>query len=203
MLQHLGWVFHATCADALAITRTSVQVKCSDRRSFCRTRCCSGNPMPDASLAEIQEFYQTGSGRISIAVGLVAINMMLLLVFGSAVTKRLERVAAASVPARAVGHRPRNHARRPVCQFAARGRLRAAVDRIARSRRCDLRDERRGPGRGDTRWRRRNLAAADRLCGVAHMAGHGVHTVGSRACVLISFRRCTSESPIPNCRIAA
>ena len=60
----------------------------------------AGNPMPDASLAEIGDFYRNGSGRISVAVGLVAINMVALLVFGSVVTKRLERNAQASVAAR-------------------------------------------------------------------------------------------------------
>lgn len=60
-----------------------------------------GNPMPNASLADIQDFYETGSGRISIAVGLVALNVLLLIGFGATATKRLERAAAAVVPARA------------------------------------------------------------------------------------------------------
>jgi hypothetical protein len=60
----------------------------------------AGNPMPNAALADIQEFYQNGSTRIAVAVGIVAVNMALLVVFGSAVTTRLERADGARVAAR-------------------------------------------------------------------------------------------------------
>ncbi len=61
----------------------------------------AGNPMADAPLAEIQDYYSSSGGRISIAVGLVAVNIVLLVFFGSAVTKRLAARRESSVAARA------------------------------------------------------------------------------------------------------
>lgn len=61
----------------------------------------AGNPMADAPLAEVRDFYSSSGGRISIAVGLVAINIVLLVFFGSAVTKRLASRDSSSVAARA------------------------------------------------------------------------------------------------------
>ncbi len=61
----------------------------------------AGNPMADAPLAEIQDYYSGASGRISIAVGLVALNILLLVFFGSAVTKKLAARDGSSIAARA------------------------------------------------------------------------------------------------------
>ena len=60
-----------------------------------------GNPLPDAGLSEIQEFYSGASTRIAIAVGLVAINVVCLVFFGSAVAKRLQAFGESAVAARA------------------------------------------------------------------------------------------------------
>lgn len=58
------------------------------------------NPMPGAQLDQIVAFYAGSSARVSVAVGWVAINIPLLLLFGSAVSLRLERQEAARVWAR-------------------------------------------------------------------------------------------------------
>ncbi len=61
----------------------------------------AGTPMADAPLAEIQDYYSGASGRISIAVGLVALNIVLLVLFGSAVTNKLAARNSSSIAARA------------------------------------------------------------------------------------------------------
>ena len=61
----------------------------------------AGTPMADAPLAKIQDYYSGASGRISIAVGLVALNIVLLVFFGSAVTKKLAAHDSSSITARA------------------------------------------------------------------------------------------------------
>lgn len=50
-----------------------------------------GNPMPDATLEEVRAFYAASHGRIEVAVGWVAPNILCLLTFGAAVTERLSR----------------------------------------------------------------------------------------------------------------
>lgn len=61
----------------------------------------AGSPLPDADLAEVERFYTQAQGRISVAVGLVALNVLMLLLFGSAVANRLDRHPPARVAARA------------------------------------------------------------------------------------------------------
>ena len=61
----------------------------------------SGSPMPDADLAEITDFYASGESRITVAVALVAVNVVCLLLFASSVANRLDRHPAARVAARA------------------------------------------------------------------------------------------------------
>jgi hypothetical protein len=60
-----------------------------------------GNPLPDAGIGEIRDFYADNGGRISVAVGLVALNIVFLVFFGSAVAKRLEDNHRSRVAARA------------------------------------------------------------------------------------------------------
>ncbi len=60
-----------------------------------------GNPLPDAQLSDIQEFYSGGSARISIAVALVAVNVVCLVFFGSAVARRLEAHRDGAIAGRA------------------------------------------------------------------------------------------------------
>ncbi len=50
-----------------------------------------GNPLPDAPLEEVRAFYSSNAGRIEVAVGWVALNVLFLLTFGAAVTERLVR----------------------------------------------------------------------------------------------------------------
>ncbi|MDJ0924559.1 MAG: hypothetical protein QNJ77_08360 [Acidimicrobiia bacterium] len=61
----------------------------------------AGNPLPDASLDEIQSFYVDGAGRISVAVGLVALNIVFLVLFGSAVSRKLASSRGSEIAARA------------------------------------------------------------------------------------------------------
>lgn len=49
----------------------------------------SGNPLPDASLEDVRAFYSASAGRIEVAVGWVALNVLFLLTFGAAITERL------------------------------------------------------------------------------------------------------------------
>lgn len=49
-----------------------------------------GNPLPGAPLPEILAFYQGSGGRVGAAVGWVAVNVPLLLLFGAAVARRIE-----------------------------------------------------------------------------------------------------------------
>ena len=60
-----------------------------------------GNPLPDAPLSDIEDFYSGASGRISLAVALVAVNVVCLVFFGSAVAKRLEANRNSAVAGRA------------------------------------------------------------------------------------------------------
>ncbi len=60
-----------------------------------------GNPLPDAQLGDIKEFYSGGSARISIAVALVAVNVVCLVFFGSAVVRRLEAHRDGAIAGRA------------------------------------------------------------------------------------------------------
>lgn len=50
-----------------------------------------GNPLPDASLDDVRAFYAASAGRIEVAVGWVALNVLFLLTFGAAMTERLVR----------------------------------------------------------------------------------------------------------------
>lgn len=61
----------------------------------------AGNPMPDAPLAEIVDFYRDGGGRIEAAVGLVALNIVFLLSFASGVAERISTVPGARIAGRA------------------------------------------------------------------------------------------------------
>lgn len=61
----------------------------------------AGNPQPDASLAEIVDFYRDGGGRIDVAVGLVALNIVFLLCFASGVAERISGVPRARIAGRA------------------------------------------------------------------------------------------------------
>jgi hypothetical protein len=49
----------------------------------------AGTPLPGAPLADVRRFYDEAGGRISIAVGIVALNVVCLLFFASAVAERL------------------------------------------------------------------------------------------------------------------
>lgn len=57
----------------------------------------SGSPMPDAGLDEIRDFYASGETPIAIGVGLVALNILCLLLFTSGVAGRLARDGAGLV----------------------------------------------------------------------------------------------------------
>jgi len=61
----------------------------------------AGNPMPDAPLAEVVDFYRDGGGRIEAAVGLVALNIVFLLCFASGVAERISAVPGARIAGRA------------------------------------------------------------------------------------------------------
>ncbi len=61
----------------------------------------SGNPMPDAPLEDIRSFYADHQGRIAVAVGLVAVNVVCLVFFASAVADRLDDHPASRVAGRA------------------------------------------------------------------------------------------------------
>ena len=61
----------------------------------------AGNPQPDAPLDEIVAFYQDGGGRIGVAVGLVALNIVFLLCFASGVAERISAVPGARIAGRA------------------------------------------------------------------------------------------------------
>lgn len=61
----------------------------------------AGNPMPDAPLADVVDFYRTGEGRISAAVGLVALNIVFLLCFASGVAERISSIPRARIAGRA------------------------------------------------------------------------------------------------------
>lgn len=56
-----------------------------------------GNPLPDASLDDVRAFYTASAGRIEIAVGWVALNVVCLLTFGAAITERLVKDPRTSV----------------------------------------------------------------------------------------------------------
>lgn len=56
-----------------------------------------GAPLPGATLEAVQAFYVDRRGPVSLAVGWVAINVPLLLVFGAAVGQRLQREARSSL----------------------------------------------------------------------------------------------------------
>lgn len=61
----------------------------------------AGNPMPDAPLDEIVDFYGSGGGRIGVAVGLVALNILFLLCFASGVAERISSHPRARIAGRA------------------------------------------------------------------------------------------------------
>ena len=61
----------------------------------------AGNPQPDAPLEEIVDFYRDGGGRIGVAVGLVALNIVLLLCFASGIAERISAVPRARIAGRA------------------------------------------------------------------------------------------------------
>lgn len=54
----------------------------------------AGNPLPDATMEMVAEFYRGNRGAIAIAVGLVAINIALLLTFACHASAVLERGGA-------------------------------------------------------------------------------------------------------------
>jgi hypothetical protein len=60
-----------------------------------------GAPLPGASLDAITDFYTGRQSPVSAAVGWVAINVPLLLLFGAGVAERIERHAPSAVYGRA------------------------------------------------------------------------------------------------------
>lgn len=56
-----------------------------------------GAPLPSASLDVVEAFYRDHTGRISVAVGWVAINIPLLLAFGASVRSRMAQHPSAAV----------------------------------------------------------------------------------------------------------
>jgi hypothetical protein len=60
----------------------------------------AGSPLPGSGLDEVVRFYGDNSGRIMIASGIVAINMLFLLTFISVVTGRMARFDVSALPGR-------------------------------------------------------------------------------------------------------
>lgn len=62
----------------------------------------AGVPAPDAGVGEIRRFYLDHGGRVEAAVGLVAVNVVLLVAFAAVAATRLGDDTRGAVPARAV-----------------------------------------------------------------------------------------------------
>jgi hypothetical protein len=59
-----------------------------------------GNPLPSAPLDTVASFYSEHGGSVAAGVGWVAFNIPLLLIFGAAVSRRMERSEDAALWAR-------------------------------------------------------------------------------------------------------